>query len=276
MSMRQIEKTQIQNHSYERYVAYSKVLHRDFHFGFFRQSPPSQIRRTLYLFHGGGADDTQAVQAGLLPVLAELLQRQPETQIVMPSIGNSFLNNHPNLNYTKYFLEEVLPLCENETQTQAKSRFLGGWSMGGQAALNIFLRETGQFAGVGAHFPTLVDINYNDQNQVKAYMLRKNVTNAMAKVLVEEFQKVFVDTKDFNNHNPVALAKNIDKVSLTDKKIYFDVGSEDEFGLSEGAEALHKILNEKQVAHHFAVIPQGKHDGPFIHAHISKMLGYLL
>lgn len=279
MIKRQIEKNQVQKFNYERYEFHSTVLNQDFHCGFLRQTQAAQIHKTIYLFHGGGADDTQAVQAGLLPVLAELLGAHPEVQVVMPYIGSSFLHDHPTQNeksFSKYFMQDIMPSCENGTQTTPAQRYLSGWSMGGQAALNMFLRMPAQFAGVGVHFPTLVEFDYNDSKQAAAYAARQNVSDDMMKVLVGEFQKVFVDMKDFNNHNPLHLAKNLSKSDLDNKKIYFDVGLKDEFGLSEGAQALHKILDSKGVAHQFAATPEGKHDGPFIHTQISKLMKHLV
>lgn len=279
MIKNQVEKNKVGSHTYERYEVHSNVLNQDLHCGFLRQSPPAQITKTIYLFHGGGADDTQAAQAGLLPVLADLFSAHPEVQVVLPNIGSHFLHDHPThteKSYSKYFLEEILPACENGTQTKAGSRYLSGWSMGGQAALNMFLRQPAQFAGVGVHFPTLVEFDYNDAQQAAGYAARQNVAEGFMKVLVEEFKKTFIDSKDFNNHNPLHLAKNLPKAALENKKIYFDVGLKDEFGLSEGAKALHQILENKGIPHHYSAVAEGKHDGPFIHGQIAKLMKALV
>lgn len=166
MLKNKVEESQVNNWHYERFAFQSDILAKDLHCGFLRRRPAAQITKTLYLLHGGGADDTQAVQAGLLPVLGTLLEHHHDIQVVMPYIGSSFLHDHPNQkekSFSKYFQEEILPTCEASTQTRADSRFLCGWSMGGQAALNMFLREAGKFAGVGVHFPTLVDFDYTDK-----------------------------------------------------------------------------------------------------------------
>lgn len=279
MLKNQIEKSQIGLWSYERYSFHSEVLGQDFHCGIFRQGPAGQITRTFYLLHGGSADDTQAVQAGLLPVLADLLKDQPGTQIVLPYVGNSFLHDHPttkNKSFSHYFLQELVPACERGTQTRSESRFIGGWSMGGHAALNMFMRHAAEFKGVGTHFPTLVDFNYNDPQQAEAYAVRLNVADNMMAILVGEFQKEFIDLKDFNSHNPLALAREKASSDWSQKRIYFDVGQSDEFGLQEGGGALHQILQQKKVTHQFESVPQGKHDGPFLHAQVGKMIKYLL
>lgn len=147
--------------------------------------------------------------------------------------------------------------------------------MGGQAALNIFMRFPERFSGVGVHFPTLIDFDYQDPIQQQAYAHRQNVKGAMLQILAAGFQNEFVDRGDFLHHDPLSLAQTTEASAWAGKKIYFDVGSEDEFGLSEGARVLHEILMQKSVIHHFEVVPQGRHDAPFLHKQIAKMLHYL-
>lgn len=275
-----IEFSQYGQWRYDRYAMHSSVLGENFHCGFLRHSSGAPIQRTIYMLHGGsGADDTQAAQAMLLPVLAGLLNGHPDTQIVFPYIGSSFLHDHPtqkNKSFSEYFLKEILQACEEGTRTSDSTRFITGWSMGGQAALNMFMRVPTKFGGVGAHFPTLIAFDYSNTQAAEAYATRTHVSDDMMQVLLSEFQRVFTDAKDFARHNPLAVAQDKPASTWDHKKIYFDVGAKDEFGLFEGGEALHKVLQDKKVAHHFEVLPQGKHDGPFLHAQMSKMLKYLL
>lgn len=276
-----VENLEIKNWNYERYAFQSGVLNQEFHCGFFRPNSKTKIDKTFYILHGGGADDSQPIQVGLLPVFAEMLnlRSHDNIQFVFPYVGNSFLHDHPTLkskSFSHYFLKELVPVCEVQGLIRAENRFICGWSMGGQAALNMFMRSPEHFGGVGVHFPTLVGFDYNDKNQCEAYALRQKVSEPMMNILVTEFQKEFVDLKDFSNHDPLSLAKSQPAAAWKEKKIYFDVGGDDEFGLSEGVEALHEIFQQKKVVHQFELVPQGKHDGPFIHAQISKMLHYLL
>jgi S-formylglutathione hydrolase FrmB len=274
MLKHKVEELPVNTWKYERYHFKSAVLGQDLHCGFLRPPESIAITKTLYMFHGGSADDTQAVQAGLLPHFVSLLKNQP-VQIAFPNIGTSFLHDHPTepqKSFSNYFLKEIIPNAEHGTATQ--ERYLCGWSMGGQAALNMFARHPDRFGGVGVHFPTLIPFNYLDNAEAAAYAKRQNITATMLETLVTEFKKEFIDFKDFKRHDPLSLAR--DKGSQwQNKKIYFDVGSEDEFGLSEGAQALHEILLDKKVDHYFKVIPQGKHDGPFIYTQIENLFNYL-
>jgi S-formylglutathione hydrolase FrmB len=227
------------------------------------------------MLHGGNADDTQAAQAGLLPLLSETLAER-SVQIVFPNIGTSFLHDHPTdkkKSFSEYFLNEIVPAAEHGTATQ--ERFICGWSMGGQAALNMFARHPERFIGVGAHFPTLVQFDYLNPAEGAAYAARMKVSAPMMDILIGEFKKEFIDFKDFLRHCPLTLARE-KAASWSGKKIYFDVGSNDEFGLSEGAHALHEILSTKKINHYFKKIPQRKHDGAFIYTQIANLLNYLL
>lgn len=274
-----IESAKIQSWNYERFQFQSKVLAQDFRFGVFHQAPLEQVDTTLYLLHGGGADDTQAVQAGLLTILVDLLTPHPYTQVVLPFVGNSFLHDHPTedrKSFSKYFLNELLPLCEQGTKTESKSRYLSGWSMGGHAALNMFMRYPHQFAGAGAHFPTLIAFDYNHPKQAAEYAQRMNVTQDMMNILIGDLQREFVDKNDFAAHNPLELAKKAAANEWAQKKIYFDVGSNDDFGLQEGGQALSQILQQKNIPHHFESVPQGRHDAAFLHGQFSKLIHHLL
>ncbi|WP_413287996.1 alpha/beta hydrolase-fold protein [Bdellovibrio sp. HCB337] len=281
MLKNRIEIKDVNQWTYERFGLHSSLLNQDLHCGFFRSKSGKAVTKTLYMFHGGNADDSQAAQAGLLPLVADILSQgsHENIQIVFPYIGTSFLHDHPTAqskSFSNYFLKEVISVAEKELKIQPENRLLSGWSMGGQAALNMFLRFPDQFGGVGVHFPTLVGFNYNDKREQEAYAQRQKVSDAMMHILVSEFQKEFVDISDFSNHDPLHLAKLKAGQLGNKKKIYFDVGQEDEFGLSEGARMLHELLLDKKVAHQYELVPQGKHDGAFIYTQLGKLLKHIL
>lgn len=281
MLKKRTETKEFNNWSYERFEFSSPLLQQDFQCGLLRQKNKGPVHKVVYVLHGGNADDTQAVQAGLLPILAEVADHHPQEniQFIFPFIGSSFLHEHPTLpekSFSNYFLQELIPACEGGLKIIPQNRSLLGWSMGGQAALSIFTRFPERFGGVGAHFPTLINFDYQDPQQQQAYAQRQKVSPEMLKVLVSEFQKEFLNPQDFANHNPLALVKAKDPSLWQQKKIYIDVGDEDEFGLGEGGKALHDLFKAKNIPHQFELVAQGKHDGAFLHMQIRKLLRYLL
>jgi S-formylglutathione hydrolase FrmB len=150
--------------------------------------------------------------------------------------------------------------------------------MGGQAALNGFLRKPDFFQGVAVHFPTLVCFDYAQAAEVDAFAKRCSVTDPYLKILVDEFQNEFVDRQDYLSHDPIALFRKMsakERAILAKKRIYIDVGTLDEFGLFEGCEAFHQELQNEGIAHRYENLPGGKHDGPFVFQQFPKLLSYL-
>jgi S-formylglutathione hydrolase FrmB len=265
-----------------RYSVPSQILGTEY--TYCRLTPSDQPAETLYLLHGGSGDDRQFYETGLLGLiqgeLAELFRKR-NIQVVLPFIGKSFLHQHPRekqRSYSDSFFQELVPAIEAKTRTTASTRWVGGLSMGGQAALNVFMRKPELFQGVAAHFPTLVCFDYTKPDEVDAFSKRCSVTDPYLKILVDEFQGEFVDRQDYLSHDPIALFKKAsveERRALQKKRIYFDVGSLDEFGLFEGCEAFHRELQHEGIAHRFENVPNGKHDGPFVFHQFPKLLSYL-
>ncbi|MFL5813480.1 MAG: alpha/beta hydrolase [Bdellovibrionia bacterium] len=265
-----------------RYTFQSQVLGKEY--TYCQLKPPEQPSETLYLFHGGNADDRQFYETGLLGLIqGELgeLFRKRRIQVVLPFIGKSFLHQHPlekQRSYSNCFFDELVPVVEANTRTAPSTRWVGGLSMGGQAALNVFMRKPGFFQGVAVHFPTLVCFDYTQADEVAAFSKRCSVTDPYLKILVDEFQNEFVDRQDYLSHDPIALFRKMsaeERSVLAKKHIYFDVGGLDEFGLFEGCEAFHRELQNEGIAHRFESLPDGKHDGPFVFQQFPKLLSYL-
>lgn len=266
----------------KRHSFYSQVLGKEY--AYCKLASSEQPSETLYLFHGGNGNDRQFYEVGLLGLIqGELAEtfRKRKIQVVLPFIGKSFLHHHPTekqRSYSDFFFNEFIPSVEAGTGTTSATRWIGGMSMGGQAALNAFMRKPGLFGGVAVHFPTLVCFDYAQSNEVEAFSKRCSVSDPFLKTLVEEFQNEFVDRQDFLNHDPIALLRNMgaeSRTSLQGKRIYFDVGSHDEFGLFEGCDAFHRELQQKGIDHCYKNVPDGRHDGPFVFKQFPELLSYL-
>ena len=77
-----------------------------------------------------------------------------ESTRVTTSSGMSFSTGR----YESYFIEEVMPFVDGMYQTgsfERSGRSIGGYSLGGYAALRIGLTHPELFSRVGAHSPTL-------------------------------------------------------------------------------------------------------------------------
>jgi S-formylglutathione hydrolase FrmB len=56
-------------------------------------------------------------------------------------------------------------------------------------------------------------------------------------------------------------------------KIYFDCGSEDDFGFDAGAEALDKLLTSRHIPHEYHLYPGG-HNWSYFAEHLPALLGF--
>lgn len=233
------------------------------------------VSQTIYVLHGGGGDDTQPIQVGFPGLLqGKLLERiqARQAQLVFPNIGRSFLRG----DFSRYFFDEVIPFAEKDTKTTSETRWIAGYSMGGQAALNAFLRKPEFFAGAGASFPTLIAFDPFDPAQYAAYLERNSVQKPWSELLLADLRE-FSGGVEFAKHDPIALA-GADGMSrnLNGKKIFFDVGTLDEFGLQEGARSFARVLTAQGIAHRFDLVPGGRHDAAFLVSRFPVLLDALI
>ncbi len=247
----------------------------------FQNQTSPQIKHTFYLLHGGNGDDLQPIEAGLFETLPEQLVKKLETlgvQFIMPYIGASFLYDHidPKQSYLRYFKEQIIPEFEKETQTNHQTRFLMGYSTGGQAALNNFLATPQNYRGVGVHFPALIHYDFLSSDSMNTYQNRTGADPNYLKIATQCFQSVFPDLVTFSKYNPLEQIQFLGLPELYGKRIYFDVGSLDEFGLFEGCEIFHESLMKKDIPHFFETVSGMKHDTDFLKARFAGLVSYLI
>ena len=143
-----------------------------------------------------------------------------------------------------------------------KGRGLLGVSMGGYAALHIAFDQPGLVAAVATHSAMLLErIPSADQGAGRWHMAA--------------FNKVFGDPIDpalWAENDPLAQAKKVDPKAVP--ALYMDCGSEDRYGLAYGHRDLHRILEERGIAHEFELAP-GDHGYEFVRARLEKSLRFL-
>ena len=125
--------------------------------------------------------------------------------------------------YEDYFIQEVIPLIDTRfsTQTTRSGRMIGGYSMGGFAALYLAFHHPELFCRVGGHSATLFSGDLPDQS-VTDWLYPDEVTR---------------DSRD-----PIRLAQNSELDGLA---VYLDTGDTDPN--LEGNALLAEVLQNKQV-----------------------------
>ena len=222
----------------------------------------------LYLLHGLGDNDQFLIHSGGLNLIEDLWEQHDlgEFLIATPAGGSSFYINSRDgkRRYEDFFLQEFMPGVEKRYRALAgrSSRGIAGISMGGYGALHIAFRHPQLFGAVGAHSAALIEKlpNINTQNSWQKNLLR---------VLSDAFGSPF-DPAFWNQNNPATIARTANLAGL---KIYFDCGSEDDYGFDSGAEALDKLLTARHVPHEFHLYPGG-HDWIYFAQHLPAMLAF--
>jgi S-formylglutathione hydrolase FrmB len=214
------------------------------------------------LFEGSGFWERR----GLAPILAGLRASGagPEFLVVAVDGGNSFFVNAPGGRYEDLVTKDLVAHVEATYRVVPgrKGRALLGVSMGGYAALHVAFEQPGFAAAVATHSAMLLErIPSADQGAGRWHMAA--------------FTKVFGDPIDaalWAANDPLAWARKVDPKSVP--ALFVDCGAEDRYGLANGHRELHKILDERGVAHSFE-LPPGDHGYEFVRARLEKSLRFL-
>lgn len=222
----------------------------------------------LYLLHGLGDNEQMLVHSGGMNLVEDLWEQKQlgEFLIVTPAGEASFYINSRDgkQRYEDFFLQEFMPGIEKRYRAQAgrKSRGIAGISMGGYGALHIAFRHPQLFGSVGAHSAALLEalpkISAQDSRQF-----------GRLRVLGGAFGSPF-DAAFWTRNDPVTIAR---RANLSGMQIYFDCGSEDDFGFDEGADALDKLLTSRHIPHEFHLYPGG-HNWAYFAEHLPALLEF--
>ena len=236
--------------------------------------PPSydaeKTRRypVLYLLHGLGDDEEFLVHSGGMNLVEDLWEQKQlgEFLIVTPAAGVSFYINSRDgkRRYEDFFLQEFMPGVEKRYRAQAGrgSRGIAGISMGGYGALHIAFRHPQLFVAAGAHSAALIEHLPNISAEHSRQM-------SQLRVLGPAFGSPF-DAAFWNQNDPINIART---ANLSGLKIYFDCGSEDDYGFEAGAAALDKMLSSRRTPHEFHLYPGG-HDWIYFAEHLPALLEF--
>jgi S-formylglutathione hydrolase FrmB len=222
----------------------------------------------LYLLHGLGDNEQFLIHSGGMNLVEDLWEQHQlgEFLIVTPAGGASFyINSHDGQRrYEDFFLQEFMPAIEKRYRAQAghTSRGIAGISMGGYGALHIAFKHPQLFGAVGAHSAALIEQLPNIRAQDSRQMGR-------LRVLGDAFGSPF-DPAFWNQNDPVTIAHSANLAAL---KIYFDCGSEDDFGFETGAQALDNLLTSRHIPHEFHLYPGG-HNWSYFAEHLPALLEF--
>jgi S-formylglutathione hydrolase FrmB len=217
----------------------------------------------LYFLHGLGGNEQMLLNSGGMNMIQDLRdqKRIGEFLIVAPDGGRSFYINSRDgkVRYEDFFIREFLPYIESHYRVRAekKSRGITGVSMGGYGALRFALRYPNLFVAVSAHSAALIDTPPNIK-----------VSSDQGAAVAAELGKAFgsqVDVAFWKRESPFTMVR--DGPRPAGLQIYFDCGSDDDFGFNKGNEQFHELLTAHGIPHEFHLYPGG-HDWEYFAEHL--------
>jgi S-formylglutathione hydrolase FrmB len=223
----------------------------------------------LYFLHGLGQNEQSLLNSGGWSLIQDLWDQKQigEFLIVAPDGDRSFFINSRDghQRYEDFFVGEFLPFIESHYRTRAgcRSRGITGVSMGGYGALHLALRHPELFGSVSAHSAALI-----------ANLPRANLDSSQATAISQALGGAFgapFDRAFWDRNSPFTLVRNGPLPASL--QIYFDCGTEDDFGFNRGAQALHDLLASHGIRHEFHLYPGG-HDIAYFAQHLPASLEF--
>ena len=220
----------------------------------------------VYALHGLFEGSRFWERRGLAPILAALRASGavPEFLVVAVDGGNSFFVNAPGGRYEDLVTQDLVAQVEASYRVAPgrSGRALLGISMGGYGALHIAFDKPTLFAAVATHSAMLLEAV-------------PSATQGARRGQMAAFHQVFgdpIDTALWTANDPLGLARRLDAKAAP--ALFLDCGAEDRYGLASGHRELHRILEERGVAHAFE-LPAGDHGYEFVRTRLEKSLRFL-
>lgn len=247
----------------------SKILGRSVRFCAVLPPPydaqPSRRFPVLYWLHGLGQDEQSFINSGGLALLEDMRRdgRLGDFLLITPDAGRTFyLDSRDGQNrYEDFFIREFLPGMEHRFRIEAgrATRGISGVSMGGFGALHFGLKYPEKFGAVSAHSAALMEEPPPAFTSGARLGFLEDVFGWPVDRRFWERNSVFADAR----HAPVN----------ENWRIYFDCGTEDDYGFDEGNQALDRLLRSRGIRHEFHLYP-GSHGWGYFAKHLPASLEF--
>jgi putative tributyrin esterase len=251
----------------------SKLLNREIRYGLYL--PVSYAGSTkkypvLYFLHGLNENEMRWSSRGLTDVKLDKMVADGkigEFIVAVPFGATSFYTNARNGSapWEDMIIKEFVPMIESTYRVNATraTRGISGISMGGYGALKIAMKHPDLFGSVSAHSAVL--LAHLDDAQVRGGRL------AMFNAMFDQIYGINQDLTYWEQNNPMTLAADTKK--LNGLKIYFDCGTEDDYGFQVGTKALDDMLTKAGFPHEAHLYP-GRHGWDYAMEHTDASLQF--
>jgi S-formylglutathione hydrolase FrmB len=224
----------------------------------------------LYYLHGLGDNEQSLLNTGGWDLIEDMRRtgKIGDFVVLCPNGGHTFFMNSADgkIRYEDFLIREFIPQMEKKYRidsTRAR-RGVTGVSMGGFGALHLAFKYPQEFAAVSAQMPALIS---EIPQEVAA-----GGPGSPASMLGDVFGNP-VDVTYLKRNSVFYFAKTDAAPELKRMKIYFNVGSNDDYGFEEGAQKLHQVLDSRGIQNEFHVYP-GRHDPQFAVRHFGEVVQF--
>jgi S-formylglutathione hydrolase FrmB len=252
----------------------SKLLGRELRYGLYLppsyNSSPAKRYPILYFLHGMNENEMRWSSRGQTDVMLDRMIAEGkigEFIVVVPFGATSFYTNtrDGSEKWEDMIVTELIPAMESTYRVNAgrNTRGISGISMGGYGALKIAMRHPELFGSVSAHSPVLIQ----DLSAVQVPGRPGRI-----QMFIGLFDKIYGINQDLTHwdaNNPMNLAK--DRAKWNGMKIYFDCGTEDEYGFHVGTRQLDELLTKAAYPHEAHLYP-GNHGWDYAVQHTGESL----
>ena len=250
----------------------SKLLARDLRYGVYLpasyNSSPGKKYPVLYFLHGLFEDETRWSTRGQTDQIMDRMIAEGkigEFIVAIPFGGTSFYTNMRDSSekWEDAIVTEFVPMIESTYRVNASraTRGISGTSMGGYGALKIAMKHPDLFGSASAHSAVLLQ----DLSAAKIAAGRLQRFQA----LFDRIYGISQDLTYWEANNPMTLAKDTKK--FNGLKLYFDCGTEDDYGFDIGARQLDVLLTKTGYPHETHLYP-GPHGWDYAKQHTSESL----
>ena len=250
----------------------SRLLGRELRYGVYvppsYNASPAKKYPVLYFLHGLFEDETRWSSRGQTDQIMNRMIAEGkigEFVVAVPFGGTSFYTNlrDGSEKWEDVIVTEFVPIIESAYRVNASrlTRGISGTSMGGYGALKIAMKHPDLFGSASAHSAVLLE----DLSAAK-------VSGGRLQRLQALFDRVYGISKDltyWDANNPMMLARDTKK--LNGLKLYFDCGTEDEYGFEVGARQLDEMLTKAGYPHEAHLYP-GHHGWDYAMQHTNESL----
>lgn len=255
----------------------SEILGKQISFCIQRSHPELKFENepVIYFMHGLGGNHTTWSRLGYGDALRDLVKSKDEfpalTFISFETELDSFFSdfkgrNQGNKAYETWFINEFIPLMEQQFSIckERNCRGLAGVSMGGFGALKTAFKHPELFRFAAANSPALPPFSIHSDNSLwREYFSDTKLGPVKGMLLLKDVRQIFPTEELYQTNDPITLAENFEDPTQF-PSVYFDVGSEDNFGFQVGFEILKNVLDEKKINYSSFLELGGNH---FIYKH---------